>query len=95
MPETWKRLETWLMLLATGIAMSMAVGLVDPSAVAGKIALVVSGLLNALGIKASSTSVTTAYLTPAPGQIPIGNASAVSDLSAQPASRSGMSKETP
>lgn len=73
MPDTWKTATFWLMLLATGIAMTLAVGLVDPSAVAGKVALVVSGLLNAAGIKASQTSVTAAYLTPAPGQKPPGS----------------------
>jgi len=70
MPDAYRRLEFWLMLLATGVALTLAVGLVDPSAVAGKVALVISGLLNAAGIKASSTSVTAAYLTPAPGQPP-------------------------
>lgn len=68
MDSQWRRPEFYLMLLATGIAMALAVGLIDASAVAGKIALVFSGLLNAAGIKASSTSVHNAYLTPAPGQ---------------------------
>lgn len=56
------------MLLASAIAMVLAVGLIDAASIYGKIALVVSGLLNAAGIKASSSSVTNAYLTPAPGQ---------------------------
>lgn len=68
MSDQWKRPEFWLMLLATAIAMVLAVGLIAPDSVAGKVSLVLSGLLNAAGIKASSTSVTAAYLTPSPGQ---------------------------